>query len=68
MLSDLSWSGNIEPSADKVLFIYRDDYYKREDNPETSIAEIILAKQRNGSVGTVKLAFTKSCARFENLC
>lgn len=68
VLSDLNWSGNIEPNADKVLFIYRDGYYKREDNPETSIAEIILAKQRNGSVSTVKLAFTKSCACFENLC
>lgn len=65
VLSDLNWSGNIEPNADKVLFIYRDDYYKMQDNPGTSIAEIILAKQKNGSVGTVKLAFTKSCACFK---
>ena len=68
MLSDLNWSRSIEPYADRVIFIFRDEYYdRREDNPNRGIAEIILAKQRNGPLGTVKLAFTRSCGRFQNL-
>ncbi len=65
-LSDLRESGAIEQDADLVLLIYREDYY----NPNTSkkgIAEIIVAKQRNGPIGTVELMFQKDYARFENL-
>lgn len=65
-LSDLRESGAIEQDADLVILIYREDYY----NPNTSkknIAEIIVAKQRNGPVGTVELLFQKDFARFENL-
>lgn len=54
-LADLRESGNIENSADTVLFVYRDEYYK-QDSPDQGIAEIIVAKQRNGPLGTVKLA------------
>jgi replicative DNA helicase len=64
-LSDLRESGAIEQDADCIMFIYRDDYY----NPETTepdIAEIIVAKQRNGPTGKVKLRFNKACTRFEN--
>jgi len=65
-LSDLRESGAIEQDADLVLLIYREDYY----NPNSSkkgIAEIIVAKQRNGPIGTVDLMFQKDYARFENL-
>ncbi len=65
-LSDLRESGAIEQDADLVLLIYREDYY----NPNSSkkgIAEIIVAKQRNGPIGTVELMFQKDYARFENL-
>lgn len=65
-LSDLRESGAIEQDADLVILIYREDYY----NPNTSkknIAEVIVAKQRNGPVGTVELLFQKDFARFENL-
>lgn len=65
-LSDLRESGAIEQDADLVILIYREDYY----NPNTSkknIAEVIVAKQRNGPVGTIELLFQKDFARFENL-
>ncbi len=65
-LSDLRGSGSIEQDADTILFIYRDDYY----NPQSSskgLAEIIVAKQRNGSLGKVLLTWTGSCTRFDNL-
>jgi replicative DNA helicase len=65
-LSDLRESGAIEQDADLVLLIYRDEYY----NPNTSrkgVAEVIVAKQRNGPVGTIELMFQKDYARFENL-
>ena len=65
-LSDLRESGAIEQDADLVLLIYRDEYY----NPNTSkkgVAEVIVAKQRNGPVGTIELLFQKDYARFENL-
>jgi replicative DNA helicase len=65
-LSDLRESGALEQDADIVAFIYRDDYYN-EDSEEPNIAEIIIAKHRNGPIGTVKLFFQKDFTRFENL-
>ena len=64
-LSDLRESGAIEQDADIVSFIYRDDYYNPESEKQ-NIAEIIIAKQRNGPVGTVELVFLKDLTRFEN--
>ena len=65
MLSDLRESGAIEQDADVVMFIYRDDYY----NPDTqlkNVAEIIIAKQRNGSIGPIKLAWLPQYTKFAN--
>jgi replicative DNA helicase len=64
-LSDLRESGAIEQDADCILFIYRDDYYFPETT-EPDTAELIVAKQRNGPTGKVKLRFNKACTRFEN--
>ena len=70
MLSDLRESGSIEQDADVVAFIYREDYYARDldalEEEKKNVAEIILAKQRNGPTGTVKLAFLKEFTRFDN--
>ncbi|EDP74241.1 replicative DNA helicase [Hydrogenivirga sp. 128-5-R1-1] len=67
-LADLRESGSIEQDADMVMFIHRPEYYKKNPTPEEEgIAEIIIAKQRNGPTGTVKLAFIKEITRFENL-
>ena len=66
MLSDLRESGAIEQDADVVMFIYRDDYYNH-DTERKDIAEIIIAKQRNGPIGTVELAWLPNYTKFANL-
>lgn len=66
MLSDLRESGAIEQDADIVIFLYRDDYYN-EDSEEKNVAEVIMAKHRGGSTGTVKLAWMPSYTKFANL-
>lgn len=66
MMSDLRESGSIEQDADIVAFLYRDDYYDKESEKK-NIIEIIIAKQRNGPVGTVELVFLKQFNKFVNL-
>lgn len=67
MLSDLRESGAIEQDADVVMFLYRDDYYNKDKSDEKDIAEVIIAKQRAGSIGTVKLAWIPELTKFANL-
>lgn len=66
MLSDLRESGSIEQDADLVMFLYRDEYYNKETE-DKNVGECIIAKQRNGPVGTVKLAWLGQYSRFGNL-
>ncbi len=67
-LADLRESGSIEQDADLVMFIHRPEYYKKNPTPEEEgIAEIIIAKQRNGPTDIIKLAFIKEITKFENL-
>lgn len=66
MLSDLRESGAIEQDADVVMFLYRDDYYNR-DSDKKDIAEVIIAKQRNGPIGTVELAWLPRFTKFANM-
>ncbi|HQB83596.1 MAG TPA: DnaB-like helicase C-terminal domain-containing protein, partial [Candidatus Rifleibacterium sp.] len=66
MLSDLRESGAIEQDADVVMFLYRDWYYNKKEESKGK-GEVIIAKQRNGPVGAVQLAFNENFARFENL-
>lgn len=69
IMSDLRESGAIEQDADLILFLYRDEVYKKEDTKEEDkgIAEVIIGKHRNGEIGTVKLSFLNNFTKFENL-
>ncbi|HEX5316206.1 MAG TPA: replicative DNA helicase [Candidatus Kapabacteria bacterium] len=66
-LADLRESGSIEQDADIVMFIFREEVYNQDDPELQGLAEIIIAKQRNGPTGRVKMAFLKDSTRFENL-
>lgn len=66
-LSDLRESGSIEQDADMVMFIFRPEYYRPDREELRGLAEVIVAKQRNGPIGKVKLAFLKEFTKFENL-
>jgi len=67
MLSDLRESGSIEQDADMVMFIFREEVYRPDKESLKGIAEILMAKQRNGPTGKVKLAFLNKFTKFENL-
>ena len=66
MLSDLRESGAIEQDADVVMFIHRDDYYEKENSERPNMADLEIAKQRNGPTGRIELFFRKEIGRFEN--
>jgi replicative DNA helicase len=65
-LADLRESGAIEQDADVICFLYRDEYYNPEDSEKQGVAEVHIAKQRNGPIGKVELTFLKEFTRFEN--
>ena len=67
ILSDLRESGSIEQDADLVAFVYRDEYYNGEESDAQGLAEIILAKHRNGPTDSIKLSFLKRYAKFADL-
>jgi len=65
ILSDLRESGSIEQDSDVVMFLYRPEYYKSDERP--GIAEVIVAKHRNGPTGVIELKFRRDHTRFYNL-
>jgi replicative DNA helicase len=67
VLSDLRESGAIEQDSDLVMFVYRDEYYTGEESDAQGLAELIVAKHRNGPTDTVKLSFLKRYAKFSDL-
>jgi replicative DNA helicase len=67
MLSDLRESGQIEQDADLVIFIYRDDYYNKEESADPGVTELLIAKHRNGGLGEVRLTFQNEYPRFRNI-
>lgn len=67
MLSDLRESGSLEQDADIVAFLYREDYYKQEDEQPNNVTELIVAKHRNGPVGTIHLYFDNKITTFRSL-
>ena len=67
ILSDLRESGSIEQDADLVMFVYRDEYYNPEETDQQGLAEVHIAKHRNGPTDTVKLSFLKRYAKFADL-
>ena len=66
-LSDLRESGSLEQDADVVMFLYRDEYYNRDDSQNQNLAELIIAKNRNGPTTTVRLRFDKEVMKFDDL-
>jgi replicative DNA helicase len=67
ILSDLRESGSIEQDADLVMFVYRDEYYNPDETDQQGLAEVHIAKHRNGPTDTVKLSFLKRYAKFSDL-
>ena len=67
-MSDLRESGSIEQDADIVMFLYRENYYEKdkEEESDTEVVDLSLAKHRNGAIGKIHLAFEKSLSRFTN--
>ena len=67
MLSDLRESGSLEQDVDIVMFLYREDYYKNNDETPSHLTELIIAKHRNGPTGKIKLFFKDDCTKFLSL-
>ena len=65
-LSDLRDSGSLEQDADIVMFLYRDEYYNRDDDENKNLADLIVAKNRNGATATIRLHFRKETMRFND--